>query len=126
MQLYLYDGLPGTSEIAAVATQLVQDNHVHAIIGMSDTGMVLPAARIAAASKTVFVTNGQPRRSSRRKSWGYLFLSCFSDNEQAAVAAEYLQNDLHATRAWILYDTSMQYTTLLSRFFTGRFRGTTG
>jgi len=58
VQLIAYEGTSSISAIAAVATRLVQDDHIHAITGMSDTDMVLPAARITAASKTVFVTYG--------------------------------------------------------------------
>jgi branched-chain amino acid transport system substrate-binding protein len=118
------DGRSNTSEIAATAGRLISEDHVQVMIGMSDSDMVLPAAQVAAQSDIVFVTSGATSPLLPAQVPGYLYLSCFGDNTQAAAAAEFAESDLHATKAAIITDQSMEYTRLLSRYFTERF--TTG
>jgi branched-chain amino acid transport system substrate-binding protein len=118
------DGRSNTTEIAAAANQLINEDHVQVLIGMSDSDMVLPAAQVAAKSGIVFVTSGATSPLLPAQVPGYLYLACFGDNAQAAAAAEFAGADLHATKAAVITDQSMEYTRLLSRYFTERF--TTG
>jgi len=46
--LTVYDGKTNTTEIVRAAKKLVDEDHVQAMIGMSDSDMVLPAAHVAA------------------------------------------------------------------------------
>jgi branched-chain amino acid transport system substrate-binding protein len=118
------DGRSNTTEIAAAASRLINEDHVQVLIGMSDSDMVLPAAQVAAMSGIVFVTSGATSPLLPAQVPGYLYLSCFGDNTQAAAAAEFAGSDLHTTKAAVITDQSMEYTRLLSRYFTERF--TTG
>ena len=126
VRLVLYDGRTNTSDIRAAASRLVQEDDVVAIIGMSDTDMVIPAAETAAGSGTVFVTSGATSPLLPEKVPGYLYLACFGDNAQAAAAAEFARSDLNATTAFVVTDRSMEYTRLLSRYFEERFTGAGG
>ena len=121
INLILYDGRTNTTEIAAAASRLINEDHVQVLIGMSDSDMVLPAAQVAAKSGVVFVTSGATSPLLPAQVPGYLYLSCFADNTQAAAAAEFAESDLHATTAAVITDRSMEYTRLLSRYFTERF-----
>lgn len=121
VDLILYDGRTNTTEIAAAASRLIDNDRASILIGMSDSDMVLPAARVAANAHTVFITSGATSPLLPAQVPGYLYLSCFGDNTQAAAAAEFAQSDLHATKALVITDSSMEYTRLLSRYFTERF-----
>ncbi|MFA5236902.1 MAG: ABC transporter substrate-binding protein [Methanoregula sp.] len=121
VSLILYDGRSNTTEITAAANRLVTEDRVQVLLGMSDSDMVLPAAQVAAKSGVVFVTSGATSPLLPAQVPGYLYLSCFGDNTQAAVAAEFALSDLNATRAIVITDRSMEYTRLLSQYFTERF-----
>lgn len=116
-----YDGKTNTTEIAAAADRLISTDHVQAIIGMSDSDMVLPAARVAADAHTVFVTSGATSPLLPAQVPGYLYLACYGDNTQAAAAAEFSQSDLNATTALVVMDNSTEYTRLLPKYFMQRF-----
>lgn len=121
VDLVLYDGRTNTTEIAAAASRLVNEDNASILIGMSDSDMVLPAARVAAEAHTVFITSGATSPLLPSQVPGYLYLSCFGDNTQAAAAAEFARSDLHAIKALVIADSSMEYTRLLSRYFAERF-----
>ncbi|WP_292368482.1 ABC transporter substrate-binding protein [Methanoregula sp. UBA64] len=116
-----YDGKTNTTEIAADADRLIGTDHVQVIIGMSDSDMVLPAARVAAGARTVFVTSGATSPLLPGQVPGYLYLACYGDNTQAAAAAEFAQSDLNATTALVVMDNSTEYTRLLPKYFMERF-----
>ncbi len=126
IRLILYDGETNTTRISEMTTKLIQQDHVIAIIGMSDSDMVVPAAQQAAAAGMVFITSGATSPLLSKEVPHYLFLACFGDNTQAAVGAEYARNDLNARTAYLISDDSMQYTRLLSHYFTERFAGSGG
>ncbi|HNX17867.1 MAG TPA: ABC transporter substrate-binding protein [Methanoregula sp.] len=121
INLTLYDGGTNTTKIAAAAHRLISEDHVQVIIGISDSDMVLPAAQVAAKEGIVFVTSGATSPLLPEKVPGYLYLSCFGDNTQGAAAAEFAASDLNAKTAAVISDNSMEYTRLLSRYFTERF-----
>lgn len=121
IRLFLYDGGTDPEKIRESANRLIKEDHVVAIIGMSDSDMVLPAARVAAASGRVFVTSGATSPWLPDEVPGYLYLACFGDNAQAAASAEYARQDLGASTAYIIADDSMQFTRMLSGYFAGRF-----
>jgi len=119
--LTVYDGKTNTTEIAAAADRLINTDHVQAIVGMSDSDMVLPAARVAAGAHTVFVTSGATSPLLPAQVPGYLYLACYGDNTQGAAAAEFALSDLNATTALVVMDNSTEYTRLLPKYFTERF-----
>jgi len=119
--LTVYDGKTNSTEIVRAAKKLVDEDHVQAMIGMSDSDMVLPAAHVAADAHIVFVTSGATSPVLPSQVPGYLYLSCFGDNTQAAAAAEFAASDLSATKAAVVMDNSMEYTRLLSKYFIERF-----
>ena len=92
-----------------------------ALMGFSDTDMVLAAAPIAAQHRRVFVTSGATSPRLPGQVPDYLFLACFGDNVQAAAAAEWLYRDRAARSVSVFYNSEMEYTRLLHRYFAVRF-----
>ena len=117
LELVLLDGKTDIPTIKAAAKQLVEKDKVSAIIGFSDTDMVLAAAPIAAEAKVVFITSGatSPRLPQQVKD--YLFLACFGDNVQAAAGADYAFNTLNLKSSYLLIDTEMEFTLILAEYF---------
>lgn len=92
-----------------------------ALMGFSDTDMVLAAAPLAARHRRAFVTSGATSPRLPAQVPDYLFLACFGDNVQAAAAAEWLYRDRSARTVAVLYNSEMEYTRLLHRYFALRF-----
>jgi len=97
-----------------------------ALIGLSDTDMVLAAAPVAASTQRVFLTSGATSPRLPEQVPEYLFLACFGDNVQAAAAAESAWFDLQAGSAAVLYAANNTYTELLQGYFSERFSGLGG
>lgn len=104
------------------AAMLKEFPFTSALMGLSDTDMVLAAAPVAARSHRLFVTSGATSPRLPAQVPEYLFLACFGDNVQAAAAAEWVYQDLTARTASILFNSSSSYTRLLQGYFQTRFR----
>lgn len=122
VQLILADG-NSEPPILARETKALLDRtpNVIALMGLSDTDMVLAAAPVSAGSKRLFLTSGATSPQLPAQVPGFLFLACFGDNVQAAAAAESAWEDLGARSAAILYKADDTYTDLLQGYFRARF-----
>jgi len=121
IELVTFDGKTDAETIGKAATQLIETDKVVAILGFSDTDMVMAAAPIAAKAGIVFVTSGATSPKLPSQVPDYLYLACFGDNVQAAAAAECAVNKMDAKSAYLLIDKGMEYTLLLGKYFKERF-----
>lgn len=121
IDVILRDGQSDPAIIENAARDLIINESVPVVIGLSDTDMVLPAAKIAAEHQIPFITSGASSPQLPDEVPGFLYLACFGDNAQAALAAEYAHRNLSASTATVVYDDSMEYTRLLAKYFTERF-----
>ena len=122
VDIVMRNGESDPSIIEKQAEDLIVNKSVPVIIGLSDTDMVLPGAKIAAKSEIPFITSGASSPKLPEEVPGYLYLACFGDNAQAAVSAEYAYQNLSLSSATVIYDADMQYTTLLAGYFIERFK----
>lgn len=121
--LILEDGETNLAIIAGKTEKMISDNpDMPVIIGMSDTDVVLAAAKVAASNKRLFVTSGATSPLLPEQVPNYLFLACYGDNVQAAAAAEWAYNSQNARNVVVLYKADMSYTKLLRKYFTDRFK----
>ncbi|MCL4466940.1 MAG: ABC transporter substrate-binding protein [Chloroflexi bacterium] len=121
VELVLYDGKTDAATIGNAATQEIETDKVVAMMGFSDTDMVMAAAPIAAKAGIVFVTSGATSPKLPSQVPDILFLAAFGDNVQAAAGAEYAYNTLKAKTTYLLIDKGMEYTLLLGKYFKERF-----
>jgi len=117
LELILLDGKTDIPTIKAAAKKLIEKDKVSAIIGFSDTDMVLAAAPIAAEAKIVFITSGATSPKLPQQVKDYLFLACFGDNVQTAAGADYAFNTLNLKTSYLLIDTEMEFTLILAEYF---------
>lgn len=92
-----------------------------AMLGLSDTDMLLATAPAFVDHKLGFVTSGATSPELPAQIPDYLYLACFGDNVQAAAAAEFAYRELAARTASIVYNSAVTYTTLLQGYFRARF-----
>ena len=121
IDLVAYDGKSDAATIANSATQLTQTDKVVAMLGFSDSDMVMAAAPVAAKAGVMFVTSGATSPKLPDQVPDYLYLACFGDNVQAAAGAEYAFDTMKAKTAYLLIDKGMEYTLLLGKYFKERF-----
>ena len=122
VNLAVADGVSRPKVIARkTAALLKRYRHMPALMGLSDTDMVLAAAPLAAANGRVFLTSGATSPQLPDQVPDYLFLACFGDNVQAAAAAEIAWHELAARTVAVLYAADNTYTDLLQGYFRQRF-----
>lgn len=122
VELVIADPESSLERAAAATSELIEAHpSVSALLGLSDTDMVLAAAPVAADHRLVFVTSGATSPKLTAQVPKHLLLACFGDNVQAAAAAEYAYHDLAARTVSILYNSATTYTTLLQEYFRARF-----
>ena len=119
IELIICDGKSDTAGVGECAKALIAEN-ISALIGLSDTDMVLAAGPITSAAGIPFVTSGatSPRLAEENEG---LFLACFGDNVQAQAGAEYAFNRMGIKTCSLLVDGEMEYARLLAYYFKERY-----
>jgi branched-chain amino acid transport system substrate-binding protein len=121
--MIVVDGETKPEIIAAKTRQLIADRpEIAGLIGLSDTDMVLAAAKVAAERSLVFLTSGATSPLLPEQVPEYLFLACFGDNVQAAAGAEWAYDTLKARTVAVLFREDSTYTQLLHGYFETRFK----
>jgi len=115
---------PSSAYVAGknIRKALAKDPAIDAFFGLSDTDLARSAGHAACAAGKVFVTSGATSPRLPGESGPRVFLACFGDNAQAAVAAEWLAKTKGAKKVALLYDNSKTYTRLLHIYFSEAFR----
>lgn len=122
IELVVADGKNRPETVGARTVELLEKTpSVVALMGLSDTDMVLAAAPVAARNRRLFLTSGATSPRLPAEVPDYLFLACFGDNVQAAAAAEWAYRDLAARTVSVLFNATMTYTRLLHAYFQTRF-----
>lgn len=114
---------PSSAKVAGddIRKALAKDPSIDAFFGLSDTDLARAAGTAACSKGKVFVTSGATSPRLPAQSGPRVFLACFGDNAQAAVAAEWLAKTRGVKTVALLYDDSKTYTRLLRTYFTEAF-----
>lgn len=125
--LLIEDGETDPAVIAQKTAAMIAANpDMPVMIGMSDTDVVLAAAKVAARDKRIFITSGATSPRLPKEVPGYLFLACYGDNVQAAAAATFAHDELKLNKVAVLYKEQMSYTELLRGYFEESFQALGG
>ncbi|TEB17155.1 Leucine-, isoleucine-, valine-, threonine-, and alanine-binding protein precursor [Pelotomaculum sp. FP] len=112
------------TEAVNVATKLIAEDRVKAIVGSVTSKTTIAASQLANDNKVVMIsgTGTSPKvtvDNDKRKD--FIFRACFIDPFQGTVAAKFATETLKAKTAAILYDQGNDYTIGLSNFFKEQF-----
>lgn len=125
IELVFTDNKSDKVEAASAASNLVEQEHVNAIIGSWGSGNSMAAGdvvqeakvpAVAASATNPLVTAGND----------YYFRVCFIDPFQGTVMAKYAANKLQAKKVALLQEVSSDYSVGISKFFTDEFVKLTG
>lgn len=110
---------PSSARVAGgeIRRAVAKDPSIDAFFGLTDTDLARAAGSAACSKGKVFVTSGATSPRLPAQSGPRVYLACFGDNAQAAVAAEWLLKSRGAKTAALLYDNSKTYTKLLHTYF---------
>jgi branched-chain amino acid transport system substrate-binding protein len=123
VRLVIADGESKPTVVKKKTVELLKKNPaVSALMGLSDTDMVLASAPVAAGKGILFLTSGATSPILPLQVPEYLYLACFGDNVQAAAGAEWAYQYLSARSATVLFNSSQSYTRLLQGYFRTRFK----
>lgn len=109
-----------------VTRELANDSNIFALLGFTNTYALEYAAPIIVAAKKIIISTGSSSPFITKKNPKYLFLISFTDNVQAAAAAEFIYNYLHSKNTAVLYESDRQYGENLYRYFTKRYTALKG
>lgn len=127
VQLIIKDNKTSTNTSASVATQLVNNNKVNAIVGTATTNAGtaqipnITKAAVPAVSPSATDPNFTLQKSGKVQP--YVFRACYQNNFQGGIGAKFAYNDLKARRVAVLYDNSTDYGTGLQKAFKNSFKG---
>lgn len=105
---------------AQVARRFVEEDKVVGGIGFSDTNSMLAAGPVFQKAGLPFITVGATSPKIPGQIGDMIYLACFGDNAQAAAGAEYAARNF-GKNAYLLVDTSTDYTVLLAGYFNKSF-----
>ncbi len=106
--------------------ELVDVHKVVAVIGFSDTTFVTAAGPVAQNAGIPFITSGATSPLIPDLVGDYMFMAAFGDDAQSYAISDYSMDKLNAKTAWVLTDTSSDFTNNVSVFFKERFTGKGG
>ena len=112
------------TEGANAALKLITQDKVVAIIGPLTSKVAIPVSETANKYKIPMITGTATNLKvtiSDGKRKPYVFRTCYTDNFQGAVAANFALKDLKAKSAAVLYDVSNDYSKGLAEFFKSTF-----
>jgi branched-chain amino acid transport system substrate-binding protein len=120
IELLVHDTQYKMDITAQVAKQFVEQDHVVAVIGFTDTDSVLASGPTIQQAGLPFITAGATSPKIPTQVGDKMFLACFGDNVQAAAGAEFGFKKFGKS-AYLLLDKGVEYTTLLGGYFKTRF-----
>ena len=121
LKLLVEDDQSKPEEAAIAVTQLINQNHVVAMLGEVSSSRSLAAAPVCQANSVPMVS---PSSTNPRVTQigDYIFRVCFIDPFQGSVMAKFAANTLKAKKVAILVDVRNDYSVGLQTFFRENFR----
>jgi branched-chain amino acid transport system substrate-binding protein len=119
LEIIIEDGKSDVPTITSVTKKLVEEDGVHVLAGLTDTSYMLAAGPVAQEAGLPFLDVGGTAPLITTVG-DFVFMLPFGDNVQAAVAAEYANEQGWKTAA-LLFDEAMDYTKFLAKYFKDRF-----
>jgi branched-chain amino acid transport system substrate-binding protein len=121
IELVAIDGKTDQTAVTNAMSKFVNVHKVVGVLGLSDSSYALAAGPIAQQAGIPFITSGATLPSLPDEIGDDMFLACYGDNVQAYVEAQFAFQELGAKTAYLLIDTSADFTIALAKFFKEKF-----
>lgn len=123
--LIVKDNKDNPDDAVAVATTLINQEKVVAIVGLPRSRSAIPVANVAerAGIPLISSTSTHPDTTANKK---YAFRIAYTDDFQGQVIATFAARELGMKKAALLYDIATEYSRDLSQIFTKEFESLSG
>lgn len=124
IETVIMDDRNDATEAVNVATKMITQDKVKAIVGSVTSKTTIPISQVANDNKVILITSTATNPkvtvdNDKRKE--FAFRACFIDPFQGTVAAKFATDTLKAKTAAVLYDQGNDYTIGLSNYFKDSF-----
>lgn len=129
IELVKYDNKSDAAEATALATKLMTQDRVIAVIGPATSGGMKATTPVGERAKVPVVSGSATADDVTKDANGvkeYAFRTCFNDSFQGTAAANYAVSKFGATKAVILRDSSSDYSKGLADNFRATFTAAGG
>lgn len=126
VKLIAKDNRSDTTETFSVASNLMSNDNIVAVIGPATSGAVKAALPITNKAKVPLLTpsgTDDEITVTEGKVNEYAFRACFQDSLQGVILANYAMNNLKANKAVIIADKSSDYAKGLTKSFKETYTG---
>lgn len=120
LELIVRDSQTEPDVTAQIARQFIEEDQVVAAIGFNDSDSALAFGPVFQEAGLPYITAGATSPKLPDQIGDFMFMACFGDNTQAAVAAEYAYENFGDT-AYLLLNEGSEFTRLLAGYFKARF-----
>jgi branched-chain amino acid transport system substrate-binding protein len=124
--LEIRDAATSSTETPKQAEELFESEKVSLIVGLSDTDLAAPVAKLSQELGRIFITSGATGPVLTTLGPQSTFLACFSDDSQAMAASRFARERLRARSALVAYDQGTEYARILSTSFSKSFTASGG
>ncbi|MBM7581783.1 branched-chain amino acid transport system substrate-binding protein [Caldicoprobacter guelmensis] len=125
IQLVKYDNKSEPSEATTLATRLMTQDKVVAVLGPATSGAFMATIPVANQNKVPVISGSATADNVTVDDKGvkeYAFRICFTDSQQGSAAAKFALDNLSAKKAVIIMDSSSDYAKGLAETFTSTFK----
>ena len=130
IQLVKYDNQSEAGQSTAMATKLMTQDKVVAVIGPATSGAFKAEIPVANSNKVPVISGSATADDATVDASGnaqpYAFRTCFSDSVQGSAMANYASQKLNAKNVVIIKDNSSDYAKGLASNFTTQFKNNGG
>jgi branched-chain amino acid transport system substrate-binding protein len=116
VELVIEDNESKAESAVKVATKLITEDEVLAIVGPQSSKQAIPAGGKANELSTPMISPWSTNPDTT-KDRPYVFRGCFLDPFQGPVAANFIRDEFGFTKAAVLYDVASDYPKGLAEFF---------
>ncbi|MGN0369268.1 MAG: ABC transporter substrate-binding protein [Butyrivibrio sp.] len=116
------NGQSDPAQNASATTKLIDVNNSVVVAGVCESNLAITAGTAAQDAGVPFITVGATLPDMPDRVGDGFFLAPYGDNTQAYALAEYAYNDLGLRTAYVIEDSTSEYTLALSKYFKEKFK----
>ena len=112
-----YDSQSDVAQATSLMTKLIESDEADVVVGLGDPNAAIAAGTVAQEHGVPTLATSSTLPYTQDRVGDTAFLVPYGDNIQAAAVAEYAYNELGIRTAYVVTDSTDEYTLALSKYF---------